>query len=99
MIVGIGPDDFTGFGGGGYIYLEEGNDRIFGFGAQTVNGGTGTDTAQFNFDRDDLESIISFGVDDQTNISIGANGVFMNFINVEQFIFNDGEFTVEQLTS
>ncbi len=100
-ITGSGPDAFTGFGSLatefddiGEIDLGEGNDKIIGFGQQIVDGGTGIDTAEFEFKLD--ESII-LGSNDINSIDITANQVTMSFTNMEEFVFANGSFTLDDL--
>lgn len=99
-IIGEGVDAFTGFGSRpdniGFINLDEGNDRISGFGQQNVDGGAGIDLAEFEFSLD--ESII-LGSSDANSIKITANEATMSFTNVEEFVFANGSFTLDELIS
>ena len=89
-VIATGPDPFSGFGGGGHIYLGDGNDRITGFGHQTVDGGDGFDTAKFDFFNDS----ITIGSSAMNSIEITFNEVTMSFIDVERFVFCD-QLTIE----
>jgi len=79
-----------GFDGGGSIYLGKGNDLIQGFGSQNVDGGKGFDTAELGIDYN--QSLLFVG--SSFDIQIGN----MNFTNVEQFVFSNGDtFSLQNL--
>lgn len=79
-----------GFDGGGTIYLDKGNDLIQGFGSQNVDGGKGFDTAELGIDYN--QSLLFVG--SSFDIQIGN----MNFTNVEQFVFSNGDtFSLQDL--
>ena len=90
----MGTDAFTGFTGDGDINLGEGNDRIIGFGDQTVFGGIGMDTAKFGFDLDNSITLESGAMN---SIDITANGVTMSFTGVERFVFANDSYTLQKL--
>ncbi|HEY9661003.1 MAG TPA: hypothetical protein V6C65_21320, partial [Allocoleopsis sp.] len=76
----------------GTIQLGSGKDRIKGFGPQSVNGGSGFDTAELgiNFHK----SLLALGTSPTpTSITIGS----MAFTNVENFVFNNGTYSLAQL--
>lgn len=70
-------------GGAGTIDLGNGDDLIYGFWAQNVNGGRGFDTAELGIAYD--QTLLSLG--SSFDIQIGN----MNFTNVEKFVFSTGE--------
>ncbi|MEO1396918.1 MAG: M23 family metallopeptidase [Cyanobacteria bacterium J06634_5] len=94
VVEGIGADAFYGFIGGGKVFLGAGADRIIGFGEQMVNGGTGIDTAEFEFS---LDSSIRLGSSAANALNVIANGVTMAFVNVEKFMFNGDTFLLQEL--
>lgn len=97
-IVGKGTDAYSGFNGTydivGLIDLGEGDDTIEGFGREVVEGGSGVDTAEFEFGLDDS---VTFGSSDSTSIDITANEKTMSFTNVEEFMFAGESFTLDEL--
>ncbi|OKH39587.1 hypothetical protein NIES2119_04720 [[Phormidium ambiguum] IAM M-71] len=77
-------------GGAGSIDLGNGDDLIYGFWAQNVNGGRGFDTAKLGIAYD--QTLLSVG--SSFDIQIGD----MNFTNVEKFVFSTGEtFSLQNL--
>ena len=99
-ITGAGPDAFSGFTGGGTINLGDGDDIIRGFGEQTVLGGSGFDTAEFEFALD-MSITLGTTTPPGTNIDISTtiNGfeATMSFTDVEEFVFENGTFSLEEL--
>ena len=85
QVIGQGIDPFTGFNGGGSIKLGGGDDLIKGFGQVTVDGQSGFDRAQFDFDRDTVE----FGITDNI-VVITYNEIDMTLANIESFEFSGG---------
>lgn len=82
-----GGDRFSGYDAGGDIDLGAGSDTITGFGLQTVDGGTESDTAILGIDLAEA-SFSTTGVG-SNDIDITAGGVTMSFTNVELFGFRD----------
>lgn len=80
-----------GFDGSGTIYLGDGNDLIQGYGKQIVDGGGGKDTADLGIASDDYAIVFGSG----TEVKIGD----MEFTAVENFVFTDGSYTFDQLSS
>ena len=98
-IEGKGTDAYSGFNSSGsfsLIELGEGDDTIVGFGREVVEGGAGFDTAEFEFTLDDS---VTFGSSDSTSIDITANEKTMSFTNVEEFVFADESFSLNELIS
>ena len=96
-IVGKGSDAYSGFNGTvafGLIDLGEGDDTITGFGQEVVEGGSGSDTAEFEFS---LDESVTFSSSDSTSIDITANEKTMFFSNVEEFVFANNSFTLDEL--
>ena len=96
-IVGKGTDAYSGFNGTvafGLIDLGEGDDTITGFGQEVVEGGSGSDTAEFEFG---LDESVTFSSSDSTSIDITANEKTMFFSNVEEFVFANGSFALDEL--
>ena len=85
-VMATGGDRFSGYDEGGFIDLGEGIDTITGFGWQSVDGGTESDTAILGIDFTD---VTEFATTDPANIDITAGGVTMSFTNVEFFEFLD----------
>lgn len=100
VIVGVGGDFYSGFSADdddvpGSIDLGEGDDRLAGFGdGQIVDGGTGTDVAEFEFS---LDGSVTFSSSDESSIDITANEKTMEFSNVEEFIFAGESVMLEEL--
>lgn len=78
--------------GGGSIILGNGNDRIEGFGSQSVDGGKGFDTAVLGIAYN--KNLLSLG-STSNSIKIGE----MLFNNVEQFVFAGGIYSLSTLQS
>ncbi|WP_088889260.1 hypothetical protein [Leptolyngbya ohadii] len=78
--------------GGGSIILGNGNDRIEGFGSQSVDGGKGFDTAILGIGYD--KNLLSLG-STPNSIKIGE----MLFKEVEQFVFAGGTYSLSSLQS
>ena len=95
QVTGIGPDEFSGFAGGGDINLGADNDTIRGFGNQTVFGGEGFDTAEFEFNVAD-SMFVPLG---NNSVDIIVGGTTMSFTDVEQFIFPDQTITISWIIS
>ena len=93
QITGMGNGVRNGFAGGGKIALGSGNDQIIGFGDQTVFGGIGMDTAEFRFDLD----LVTLSSSAMNSINITTHGVTMSFTDVEQFVFANDSYTLQEL--
>ena len=77
------------------INLGDGNNKINGFGNQhMVDGGTGTDIANFEFVFDES---VTLGSNEPDSIDITANDATMSFTKVEEFVFDNGTFTFDEL--
>lgn len=96
-------DPFVGLGGNGTIDLGDGNDTLIGFGVQTILGGSGFDTAVFDFASTELERVSlgsSSGIDIELTVTLpapfGVDGT-LSLGSVESLQFTDGSFTPTQL--
>lgn len=95
-IIGKGIDPFSGFDRGGSILLGEGDDLIKGFGAVEVNDEQGFDTAKFDFNSFDLNSVVELGSGDNT-VELIQDNMTMTLANIESFVFADGTFSFDEL--
>ena len=85
----------SGFGDNVKINLQAGNDLLVGFGNATADGGAGFDTAQFDFDSDEIEVSIISG---NSLILSKSDRENMTFTDVELFKFNDFSLSFNELT-
>ncbi len=88
----------SSFGGGVNIRMGNGKDFVEGFGSATVNGGDGFD--ELNLGSNNFEDFkISLGGNNNNKVNFEQNGIIMNTAKFEQFDFNNGSFSYNQLVA
>lgn len=98
--MGDGADTLkaSSFGGGVNIKMGNGKDFVEGFGSATLNGGDGFDI--LSLDSNNFEDFtISLGGNNNNKLNFEQNGIFMDTAKFEQFDFNNGSFTYDQLVA
>ena len=85
---------YSGYGGNVKINLQAGDDLLVGFGKAIADGGVGFDTAQFDFDSDQIEIAI---ISDNSLILSKSEEEKMTFTNVELFQFKDSSLSFDEL--
>ncbi len=96
---GNGPDTVkaSSFGGGVNIKMGNGNDFVEGFGRAKLNGGDDYDV--LSLDSNNFEDFkISLG-SNYNKVNFEQNGIIMNTSRFEQFDFNNGSFSYDQLVA